>query len=323
VWWMGLPGVAPAIAVAAAFGLAASWWYARRLAGPPVRLSWDEMSHEAKVLLGFGLAFLVTGLAGSVVQYALRMILVRDGGLGMAGEFQASATLAIVYVTFILQAMSQDFYPRLTAVAQDDTVTNRLVNEQSELSLLLAGPGVLATAALAPWLINLLFSDQFVLAAEVLRWQCLGVLLRVASWPIGFVLLARGEGRWFVVIELVTHIVHVCAFWALVEAQGLRGAAFGLVVCYLLYLPMVYLVVRRLSGFGWSGAVKGLLVVNLGAFAAVMALVYLLPPVAGPLVGTAVAAALGVFAYHRLARLTELPLARRVVAGIARTLRRR
>ena len=45
-----------------------------------------------------------------------------------------------MYVGFILQAMGSDFYPRLTAVADDHAECNRLVNEQAQIGLLLAGP---------------------------------------------------------------------------------------------------------------------------------------------------------------------------------------
>ncbi len=52
------------------------------------------------------------------------------------------------------------FYPRLTGVAKDNVATNRMVNEQAQVSLLLAGPGVIATLTLAP------LGDRFVLFAE-------------------------------------------------------------------------------------------------------------------------------------------------------------
>ena len=47
--------------------------------------------------------------------------------------------------------MGTDYYPRLTATIHDPVATNRLVNEQTEVALLLAGPVLLAMLALAPW----------------------------------------------------------------------------------------------------------------------------------------------------------------------------
>ncbi len=48
-------------------------------------------------------------------------------------------------VNIVLQAMGADFYPRLAGVANNDPECNRLTNEQAQVSMLLAAPGVSAT----------------------------------------------------------------------------------------------------------------------------------------------------------------------------------
>ena len=59
------------------------------------------------------------------------------------------------------RAWRADFYPRLTASAHDNTVCNRLVNEQARVGLLLAGPGVIATLTFAPLVIALFYNTRF------------------------------------------------------------------------------------------------------------------------------------------------------------------
>ena len=53
-----------------------------------------------------------------------------------------------VYVAVILNAMFTDFYPRLTAAAEDPQQFSALVNHQIEVGALLALPGILATITL-------------------------------------------------------------------------------------------------------------------------------------------------------------------------------
>lgn len=316
VWRWGLAGIAPGLVVAAGLSLVASWWYSRRVRIAAIRLVWPEFRNELRGLLGLGLAFLVAGVLGAAVPFAQRALLSSELGLGAAGEFQAATSLSVVYVGFILQAMSQDFFPRLTGIARDSSDANRLVNEQVELSLLLAGPGVLFTVALAPWLIALLYSPDFTEAAQLLRWQCLGILLRVASWPLGYILVARGEARLFLVTEAVAHVVHMLAFWWLVRHQGLEGAAFGLVACYLFYLPLIYLVVRRTSHFAWTPRALRIMLLSGSAFAAAMLLLELLPPLAGTAAVLAICVAFGLYAYRELARMTGLSLMTRALERI-------
>ena len=91
--------------------------------------------------------------------------------------------------------MGADFYPRLTGVAKDNNECNRMVNEQAQISLLLAGPGVLATLTFACIVISLFYSAKFEPAVGLLRWFCLGLTLRVITWPMGFIILAKGAPK--------------------------------------------------------------------------------------------------------------------------------
>jgi PST family polysaccharide transporter len=200
----GLDGIAPAMLMTAAVILVASWWYARQVEIPSVSLSAREFLGELRGLVGLGAVFLLTGLQATGIEFLLRTILLHQTDLATVGQFLAAAALSHVYVNFILQAMGMDYLPRLTRVKDDPVACNRLVNEQSEVALLLAGAGIVALTVLAPLLIPLLYSGRFAAAIEVFRWQCLGVLLKVASWPIGFVLIAKGMRTTFLVTETST-----------------------------------------------------------------------------------------------------------------------
>ena len=324
VWAWGSHGVAPAIVTVAAFSMLASWYYARQVKVASVRLTLPQLREEMSGLVGLGAVFLCLGIASSVMQYVLRAILARTMDLGAVGQFQAATALSLVYVTFILQAMGLDFMPRLTGVAADHAASNRLVNEQSEISLLLAGPGIIATAVLAPLIIPLLYSAKFAAAVELLRIQCFGVLLRVASWPIAYVLVAKGKRLTYLWTELSAHALHLACFWFFTRAWGLMGAAAAFTALYVFFLPLDYLVVRRLTGFSWTAGTVKVLLVMVTALAAATASIIALPGLRGSLAGVAIAVATGVFSLHELTRRTDLPagrLAARAVAALAAVVR--
>src|SRR5262249_46475460 len=154
-------------------------------------------------------------------------------GLEAAGLYQSAWTIGGLYVGFIVQAMGTDFYPRLTAVADDGPESNRLVNEQVLVGLLLTGPALIATLTLTPVLIALFYTSRFEPAVGALRWICLGMGLRVITWPLGFIVVARGLQGLFISIDLVCGAVHLALAWLLVSTVGLDGAGmafFGLYV---------------------------------------------------------------------------------------------
>ncbi|MEY4386958.1 MAG: hypothetical protein RLY20_2241, partial [Verrucomicrobiota bacterium] len=163
----------------------ASWWFARRIdVGKPVMTANDFVA-EGRGLLGMGMAMMTASLVANGKDYLTRVWINHDLGLVSVGLYLASWNMSSQYVGLILGAMQADFAPRLTAVAKDHPQVNRLVNEQMELGVLLALPGVVATLTFAPWVLHLFNSRDFVVAADLMRWLMIGNFLRVVVWPLG------------------------------------------------------------------------------------------------------------------------------------------
>jgi PST family polysaccharide transporter len=148
--------------------------------------------------------------------------------------------------------MGADFYPRLTAASKDHTECNRLVNEQAQISLLLAGPGMIATMTFAPLVIALFYSARFDAAVPILRWVCLGMTLRVIAWPMGFILLAKGAQQLFFWIEVGAAAVHIGAAWLFIGHLGLTGAGVAFFTLCLCHAVAIYFIVRHVTGFRWE-----------------------------------------------------------------------
>src|SRR5690606_31710093 len=129
-----------------------------------------------------------------------------------------------------------------------------LVTGQTHIGILLAGPGLLATLTVAPLLMTVFYSPAFGPAADLLRWLCLGMMLRVVAWPMGFIVLARGAAGIFFWTEVAATLVHVGLAFLLVPRIGPGGAGVAFVGLYLWHTVLIYVVVHRLSGFRWTGA---------------------------------------------------------------------
>jgi enterobacterial common antigen flippase len=252
VYWLRENGVAASLVVAAGASLVISWWYSRKVKIDRPALTISEVTAETRLMLRLGLAFMFSALLTMGAAYLVRLILIRSAGLEAAGLYQAAWTVGGMYVAFILQAMGTDFYPRLVASAHDNEQCNRLVNEQAQVSLLLAGAGVLATLTFASWVVRALYSTDFGGAADVLRWVCLGMALRVVTWPLGYILVAKGAQILFVAADLLWTTVNVGLTWWCVQRFGMVGAGMAFFGSYVFHLAVVYPMCRRLSGFRWS-----------------------------------------------------------------------
>lgn len=303
VYYLGELGVVPSIVGSAALGLLISWWYSRKPHIPIQPLGTFQLGREQAALLKLGFAFMSSGLMMMGAAYLIRILLIREVGFEAAGLYQSAWGLGGMYVGFVLQSMGADFYPRLTAMARDNAACNRLVNEQAEISLLLAGPGVIATLALAPVVISLFYTAEFAAAVEVLRWLCLGMTLRIISWPMGFIILAKGAQGVFFWSELAWTLVYLGLAWFCVKYYGLNGAGLAFFGAYAFHCLLNYITARWLSGFVWSDANLKTNLVYLPLIAIVFCGFYIFPhPVA---IGVGMIAALlgGIYSLRTLFEL--------------------
>lgn len=310
-------GIAISLVLVAGTTIGTSWWYSRKIQVRAVRLTRSEMRHESAGLLKLGVAFMASGLMVPGVAYFVRVFLMHRVGIAATGMYQSAWTLGGLYVGFILQAMGADFYPRLSAVANDHAECNRLVNEQALIGLLIGGPGVVATLTLAPLVISLFYSARFGAAVPVLRWVSLGAILQVVTWPMGFIIIAKARQNLFLLSEFLWTISAIGLAWTCVTWWGLNGAGIAFFLAYVAHWIIVYPITRRLSGFRWSKENKKYGLILLIVVASVFCCFYIMPLVWASCIGTAAAIISGVQSIRILSMLVptqeQPPIIRRLI----------
>lgn len=190
------------------------------------------------------------------------------GGVAL-GQFTAAWTLSVTYVSFVLAAMSTDYFPKLSAIADDHAAATRLVNDHAQVALLLSLPVMLAVQAIAPWLITLLYSDSFTGAVTMLRWQIAGDVVKIISWPLAFVLLAQQRGIAYWLVESSIVLALVSSSFVLIPRFGIAGIGASYLIGYIVYLFLLLFLLAKRIGFSLSRTNIALAAFSLFAIAVV------------------------------------------------------
>lgn len=293
-------GIVGSLVAVGGMTILTSWWYARKIKVRHVVVEWAESRAETRRLLSLGLIFAANGLMASGVTYVIRLLIIHRFGLNAVGLYQSAYSLSIVYTGFILEAMGTDFYPRLTAAAKDNATCNRLVNEQAEIGLLLAVPGILATLTFAPLVIHMFYSARFDPAAGILRWQVLGILMRVATWPMAFILPAKELKQAYFWSELVYYVAYLALAWICLPIWGLTGVGMAFFGAYLVFWGLIFVLVRRSTGFSWSKANVRLGMVLFPSVLVVFGSFYILPRIPAMVLGALVTLLVGLYSLRTL-----------------------
>jgi PST family polysaccharide transporter len=249
IWWMGMSGVLWFILVTPASSVLVAAWYVKRLPQPQGEVDWGELRKQWQAMFSMGIPVMAGGLSLLLTLLIARAMVLQELGLEASGFYQAAWAISMTYIGFVLNAMGMDYFPRLSSVKDDWGRANNMVNEQTEMALLLAGPVLIAMLTLAPWVIELLYAKSFSPSAEILRWQVMGDVIKIMAWPMGFVALAQARGGVYFFTQLSWGAVYLLVIWLGLSLGGLATVGISFFLAYVVLLGLVYGVAWRLTGF--------------------------------------------------------------------------
>jgi PST family polysaccharide transporter len=189
------------------------------------------------------------------------------------GLYNAASTMSNLYIGILISAMATEFYPGLVQTVHDRPAMNRLLNQQTTLSIAIGVPITLGMLILAPWILGLLYTREFMPGAELMRWMLAGMAIRFASCPPGFTLLAAGSPGILVASELAMGTITITLSYVFLQIFGLTGIGMAVVSANLLYLAGVSWVIYQM-GIHWNAHTVRILVETLVvlAFCLIMSL---------------------------------------------------
>lgn len=238
----GVNGIVPVIILTSITTLFFSWYFAKRVKVKSVKVTKDITIKEGKEMLIMGFAISLSGLATVGSAYLLRIYISRTGNVADVGLYTAGFTIIGTYVGMIFTAMGTDYYPRLSAVAHNNELCKRSMNQQAEIALLILAPILIAFLVFINWAVILLYSTQFIAVTGMVYWAALGMFFKAGSWAVAFVFLAKGASKLFFWNEFIgsfyTLLFNILGY----HFYGLTGLGFSFLITYIVYLIQVYVI---------------------------------------------------------------------------------
>jgi O-antigen/teichoic acid export membrane protein len=237
----GINGIVPGIIATAIITLALSWYYSEKVQIESLKIDRHQTLAVGKTMLLMGLMISISGLFSQGASYLVRIYIRIYGGIDEVGLYNAGFTIINTYVGLVFTAMATDYYPRLSAVANDNHQCKNTINQQAEISLLILAPILLVFLVFIKLIVILLYSSKFIAVNEMICWAALGMIYKAASWSISFILLAKGTSKIFFWNELISNIYLLGFSITGYHFFGLEGLGISFLATYIFYLVQVYI----------------------------------------------------------------------------------
>ena len=281
----GVDGIIPTLLLHSACMLFLSWLYSRKIKTETVEVTTKQTLEQGRQMLIMGISMSVSGILSTGVAFAIRGYIQNLGGFDEVGLYQAGFVIMNTYVGLIMNAIATAYYPRLAALNKDNKKCREAVSQQGEIGSMILAPMLTACLIFMPFVLRILYSDRFLGANDYISWACLGMLLRLGSWIISFLFVAKAESKLFMLNEISANIYMIVLSIAGYKCWGLNGIGAAFALNYLVYYIQVYLIARHRYQFSFSSSFIRCYGIQLLLVAACLATVLLLDGIAKYVIG--------------------------------------
>lgn len=198
----------------------------------------------ARKLASYALMATVTAVAMPLSQLLIRNHLVNEFGWDNAGLWQAVTKVSDIYLMLITTTLTVYYLPRLSEIDQREQL-HKEIAKVYRFILPITILGAITVYLLRNWLITLLFTENFAPMLDLLAWQLAGDVIKIGSWVLGFVMLARAMTKAYIATEIFFNASLVLITYALTPYLGLKATVIAFFINYLLYWLTIAVILNK------------------------------------------------------------------------------
>jgi len=311
----GVKGIVPAIISSSLLSLILTTYYSGKVKIIDSAVSIKNAICEGRGMISMGFMLSISGLITLGASYIVRVYISSKGGIDQVGLYNAGFAIINTYVGMIFTSMATDYFPRLSGVTSNNLTARELMNEQAEISILILAPILTVFIVFINWIVLLLYSSKFSAVNDMVLWAALGIYFKSASFSIGYIFLAKGASRLFLLNELTANSYMLAFNLIGYTFAGLEGLGISFLAGYLFYLIQVLSVSKVKYEFRFSQAFIKIFLVQLFLGVSCFVIVRVLEPPFSYIAGTIIMLASLVVSYYGIKERIDIKAVFRNIKG--------
>ena len=211
------------------FHIRKSWHFGRVIFDKPFRL------FVFKPVLSFTVMSAVAAIVFPSVLITIRTLLVEHSGVELASYWEGYSRLSLFMSGLAISSISLYYLPKLVEANSGQEML-KVVLWGVKFLFAVAFPAMLLIFLFGCDVISLLYTTNFLEAIFLLKWELLGTFLKLLSFTVSFIMIAKKLTTVFVLSELISGLTFFGLSVLLVEMYGVVGASIAFAGTYFLYL---------------------------------------------------------------------------------------
>ena len=263
IWFLRLESIPWIILTYAVSGWVASYIFRVRCAH--VQLGVAEIWRAGTGFVRLGMFITMGLIMANLTNYLFVLYLKNFADADTLGVYQAGATILNTYLSIIFTGVWVEMFPRLGANIHSRRRTQTTVAHHIAMLCWLTLPIMLLFMACARPLVRIVYANSFLDVVPFITTGICALALRASSWCMALVILARADGKLYIVTEAISNglcLVLNIVFWNL---WGFRGLGIAYILWYGAYVVSMLYVYKRIYGYRLPGGAMAPVWVGTGA----------------------------------------------------------
>lgn len=191
-----------------------------------------------KKLFNYSLMAIVSASTVPAAFIIIRKLITSEIGVTQAGYWEAVIRVSSVIVMFMATSYSTYLLPTITTLKNDALKIE--LNRTYKIVIPIAIIFPLVIFILKDYVILFLYSEEFIKAVSLFKYQLIGDGIRIITYVTGFLMLAKSHIKIFVINELIQFILYVGLSTILIKSLRLEGVTiaymFSALGCFIFQL---------------------------------------------------------------------------------------
>jgi len=211
------------------FHIRKSWHFGQMLFGKPFRL------FLFKPALSFTAMSAVAAIVFPSVLITIRTLLVEHSGVELASYWEGYSRLSLFMSGLAISSISLYYLPKLVEANTGQEML-KVVVWGVKFLFVVAFPAMLLIFWFGNDIIPLLYASSFLETIYLLKWELLGTFLKLLSFTVSFIMVAKKLTTVFVLSELISGFLFLGLSMLFIDIFGVVGASIAYALAYFLYL---------------------------------------------------------------------------------------
>lgn len=195
-----------------------------------------------KKMSPYSLMALFSAVIIPLVALAIRSHIIETIGYKDAGFWEAMTRISKYYLMFVSSLMALYILPRFSEIEEKKEFKKEVFNFYKMVMPILA-IGLFTIYLLKPYVVAIIFTEEFSPVEDLFLWQLLGDFIKVLSMVIAYQFLAKKMFWHYILTEaFLVVILYITSIYFIDLYKGAQGAVIAHCVSYSMYFGIILLI---------------------------------------------------------------------------------